>query len=158
RINLITRVRRRTSDVKIGLHVWADRIVTGRAPASVRIGQNQIPIVRKIMCRVFVRLGSGKEKLWHRCVTKTGRKQARRSTNLSPDEFIVFRRWIERAIAPEQFLHNGRPEWRGRPDGKRIAHWSSVEIACPNGDGVLFVVTNSPGVAEPAACSGFCRN
>src|SRR5258707_9501837 len=110
------------------------------------------------MCRVFVRLGSGKEKLWHRCVTKARRKQTCRFANLSPDYFIAFRRWIERVIAPEQFLHNGRPEWRGRPDGKRVAHWSSIEIAGPNGDGVFFVETNSPCVAETAAGSGFCRN
>ncbi len=87
------RVWRRAGNVKIGLHVCADRIVTSRAPARVMIGQNQLPIVRKVMCRVFVRLGSGKEKLWHACVTEMGGKQTRGFANLSPDQFIIFRRW-----------------------------------------------------------------
>ena len=74
------------------------------------------------------------------------------------NEFLIFYRWIERMIAPEQFLHNGCPERCGRPHGKRVAHWSSIEIARPNGDGVFFVEANSPRVPEAAAGSGLCRH
>ena len=61
-------------------------------------------------------------------------------------------------IAPEQFLHNGCPERCGRPHGKRVAHWSSIEIARPNCDRVFFVEANSPRVPEAAAGSGLCRH
>src|SRR5438067_12845026 len=39
RINLITCLRLRNGDAKIGIDVCADRIATGRAPARVRIGE-----------------------------------------------------------------------------------------------------------------------
>src|SRR6266404_8430615 len=61
-------------------------------------------------------------------------------------------------IASEQLLHNGCPERCGRPDGKRVAHWSSIEISRPNGDRVFFVEANSPRVPEAAAGSGLCRH
>ena len=60
-------------------------------------------------------------------------------------------------IAPEQFLQNGCPERCGCAHRERVAHWSSIEIACPNSDRVFFVEANSPRIAETAAGSGLCR-
>ena len=61
-------------------------------------------------------------------------------------------------ITPEQFLHDCCPERCGRLHGKRVTHWSSIEIACPNGDCMFFVEANSPGVPEVAAGSGLGGN
>src|ERR1051326_4696745 len=61
-------------------------------------------------------------------------------------------------IAPEQFLHNGRPEGRSCADRERVAHWASIEISCPNRDRMFFIESNRPGVTEAAAGSGLCRD
>ena len=61
-------------------------------------------------------------------------------------------------IASEQFLHDSCPERCGCPYGKRVAHWSPIEIARPNGDRVFLIEANSPRVSKAAAGSGLCGN
>src|SRR5262249_56542239 len=94
----------------------------------------------------------------HGCAAETRRQQSRGFANVPAHDLPIFDWWIERVIAPEQFLHNRRPERCGRPHGKGVAHWSSIEIASPNGDGEFFVEANSPGAAEAAAGSGLCSH
>src|SRR5262249_53930588 len=80
-----------------------------------------------------------------------------RFANYLAQECLIFYRCIERMIVPEQFLHDSCPKRCGCSDSERVAHWSSIEIACPNSDGVFFVEANSPSVAETAAGSSLCR-
>src|SRR5258708_38057991 len=136
----------------------ADRIVATGAPASVCIGQKQFSVARKVICRIITRLRSRKEKLIHGCSAETRRQQSGRFANLPANEsatgricrgeFLIFYRRIEWMIAPEQFLHHRCPKRCGCPHRKRVAHWSSIEISGPNGDGVFFVVANCPSVPE----------
>src|SRR5262249_38636296 len=158
RIDLITRVWSRTCDAKIGSDMRANRVIAACAPAGVSVRQKQFSVARKVLRRIVAWLRSGKKQLIHDCRAETRRQHPCRFANVPAHEFLIFYRRIERMIPlPQEFLHNRRPEGCRSPDSKRVADWSSIEIACPNGDGVFFIEANSPRVAKAAAGSGLCR-
>ena len=136
----------------------ANGVVAARAPTRVCVLQKQFPIVRKVVCRIFARLGACEKKLAHRCVAKTRWEQTCCFANRAAHQFVVFRRQIERVIMREQFLHDRRPERRCCAHSERVAHRSSIEVSRPNGDRVFPVKPHCPGVAKTAACSSLRRD
>src|SRR4029077_4630472 len=60
-------------------------------------------------------------------------------------------------IGKEQFLHYGRPEWRGRLYRERVAHRPSLKISGPDSHRVFLVEADRPGVPKTAARTGLRR-
>src|ERR1700730_16189861 len=63
-------------------------------------------------------------------------------------------RW-DGVIVKQQFLHESCPKGRGALDRQGVTHWAAVGIPKPDGDGVLLVESDRPGISKATAGAGF---